>query len=71
MKPAFNPKRVETRKPRGPVKRTVPLRYFAIPNTRGNPDETLDVCDVIPERNRGRVEVDLQAGEIVGVRIIR
>lgn len=69
MKQPWNPKQMATKKPKGPRTTTVPRRYFAIPGTTGNPDETLDVCDVIPERNRGRVQVDLQNGVIVGVRI--
>jgi hypothetical protein len=69
-KQPFQFRTLETKRPaKGPRTTTVPRRYFAIPGTTGNPDETLDVCDVIPERNRGRVQVDLQNGEIVGVRI--
>lgn len=69
-KQPFQFRTLETKRPaKGPRTTTVPRRYFAIPGSTGNQDETLDVCDVIPERNRGRVQVDLQDGVIVGVRI--
>lgn len=70
MKPAFNPKRVETRKPRGPVKRNVLPFYKAIGDARRVYD-TRDACDGIPEQNRGRVMLDLNAvGDVIGVEII-
>lgn len=70
MKPAFNPKAVTTKKPRGPRKTSALPFYKAIGNDR-KVARTLDVCDDIPERHRGRVYLDFNAdGELIGVEVL-
>lgn len=70
MKPAFKPKSVATKQPRGPRKTGVFPRYVSVGNAK-KVDWTLDVCDSIGEHVRGRVMLDFDAdGELIGVRIM-
>jgi hypothetical protein len=55
---------------RGPRTTGALPRYVAIGNAKRVSD-TRDACDGIPEQNRGRIQVDLDAnGDAVGVRIV-
>jgi hypothetical protein len=70
MKQPWNPRRIETKQPKGPRVNGTLLRYVLI---RGGDNErvalTLDACD-LPERFRGMFEVDVNgAGDAIGVRI--
>jgi hypothetical protein len=67
----FNPKAVETKVPRGPGTRGVLPFYRELGNSKRKAAQTLDVCDRIDERHRGRVYLDFDKdGELIGVEIV-
>lgn len=69
----FKLKTLERKRPARGARTTNVLPFYrAIGNGKSKPAETLDMCDWIPERHRGRVLIDFdETGEPIGVRIVR
>jgi hypothetical protein len=64
MKPAFNPRNIERKQPRGPGTKGVLPRYVAIGNSR----KVATTQELIP----GRVYADFDAGgELIGVEVVQ